>query len=74
MNEESNRTKFHNVRGKSNIEMTKVNNQILQALTNWETYDEDNCSDHSFIKFCIGYHRKQYRQQHNYGIRYVINE
>ena len=51
-----------------------MNTQILQALTNWEIYEEDSCSDHSIIKFCIGHHRQQDRQQHNYGIRYVINK
>jgi len=74
MNEESDRTTFHNTRGKSNIDMTIVNTHILQAVTNWEIYEEDSCSDHSIIKFCIGHHRKQVRQKHNYGIRYVINE
>jgi len=37
-------------------------------------YEEETCSDHSIVKFCIGHHKKQDRQQHNYGIRYVINE
>ena len=74
MNEESDRTSFQNARVKSNIDLTIVNSQIVQALTIWEIYEEDSCSDHSIIKFCIGLHRKQDRQQHNYGIRYVINE
>jgi len=64
MNEESGRTTFHNARGKSNIDLTIVNTQILQAVTNWEIYEEDSSSDHSIIKFCIGHHRKQDRQQH----------
>ena len=34
MNEESDRTTFHNARGKSNIDLTIVNTQILQAVTN----------------------------------------
>jgi len=32
--EESYRTTFHNARGKSNIDLTIVNTQILQAVTN----------------------------------------
>ena len=74
MNEESEWSTFHNARGKSNIDLTIANSQILQDLTNWEICEEDSCSDHSIIKFCIGQHRKQDRQQHNYGIRYIINE
>ena len=64
VSEESDRTTFHNARGKSNMDLTVVNTQILQAVTNWEIYEEDSSSDHSIIKFCIGHHRKQDRQQH----------
>ena len=63
MNEESDRTTFHNVRGKSNIDLTIMNTQILQAVTKWEICEEESCSDHSIIKFCIGHHRKQDRQK-----------
>jgi len=54
-------------------DLTIANSQILQDLTNWDICEEDSCSDHSIIKFCIGQHRNQDRQ-HNYGIRYVINQ
>jgi len=74
MNEESEWTTFHNARGKNNIDLTIANSQILLDLTNWEICEEDSCSDQSIIKFCIGQHRNHDRQQHNYGIRYIINE
>jgi len=74
MNEESEWTTFHNAQGKSNIDLTIANNQTLQNLTNWKICEEDSCSEHSIIKFCIGQHRKQDRQEHNYGTRYIINE
>jgi len=73
MNEESERTTFHNARGKSNIDLTIGKSQILQDLINWEICVEDSCSDHSIIKFCIVQHRNQDKQQNN-GIRYIINE
>jgi hypothetical protein len=74
MNEESERTTFHNRRGSSNIDLTTVNDQLLKALNNLEIYEEDSCSDHSIIKFYIGQHSPQDRQHHNYGIRYIVNE
>jgi len=36
MNEESELTTFQNRRGRSNIDLTIVNNQLLTALKNWE--------------------------------------
>jgi sugar/nucleoside kinase (ribokinase family) len=36
MNEESERTMFHNRRGSTNIDLTIVNDQLLKGLNNWE--------------------------------------
>jgi hypothetical protein len=36
MNEESEQTTFQNRIGSSNIDLTIVNNQLLNALKNWE--------------------------------------
>jgi hypothetical protein len=74
VNQASEWTTFHNGRGKSNIDLTIVNGQLLKALMNWEICDEDSCSDHSIIKFHIGQHSKQERQHNNYGTRYIVNE
>jgi hypothetical protein len=54
MNERRDGTTFHNRREKSNLYLTIVNNQLLKALTNWEIWDEESCSDHSVIKFYTG--------------------
>jgi hypothetical protein len=74
MNERSEGTTFHNRRGKSNIDLTIVNNLLLKALWNWEIWDEESCSDHSIIKFCIGQSNKPERQDNHHGTRYTINE
>ena len=67
MNEESDRTSFHNARGESNMDLSIVNTQILQALTNWEICKDESCSDQSTIIFCIGHHRKQDRKNTTKG-------
>ena len=74
MNERSERTAFHNRRGKSNIDLTTVNNPLLKALRNWEIWDEESCSDHSIIKFYISQCYKPERQNNYQGTRYIINE
>ncbi len=53
MNERSERTTFHNRRGKSNIDLTTVNNPLLKALRNWEIWDEESCSDHSILNYTL---------------------
>ena len=37
MNEESDQTTFQSRRGSSNIDVTVVNNQLLNALHNWKS-------------------------------------
>ena len=74
MKERSERTTFRNRRGKSNIDLTIVNNSLLKALRSWEIWDEKSCSDHSIIKFYISQCNKR-ESQHSYkGTRYTINE
>jgi hypothetical protein len=51
MNEESELTTFQSRRGSSNIDLTIVNNQLLNALKNWEISEEESCFDHNVIKF-----------------------
>jgi hypothetical protein len=74
MNESSERTTFHNRRGQSNIDLTIVSRPLFKAMGNWEISDEDSCSDHSIIKFCIGQNNKTERQRNYQGKRYIINE
>jgi exonuclease III len=52
MNEESEQTTFQNRRGSSNIDMTIVNNHLLNALKNWEISEEESCSDHNVCNVC----------------------
>jgi len=69
MNEESERTTFQSRRGRSNIDLTIVNNQLLKKLNDWEISEDESYSDHNIIKFKIG-NGTNHETQHNYnGIR-----
>jgi len=74
MNEEREQTAFANGRGSSNIDLTVVNNQLLNLLKNWVICAEENCSDHNMIKHNLRqdtYHNTEY----NYtGRRYIITD
>ena len=74
MNEESNQTTFQSRRGSSNIDVAIVNNQLLNALQNWEISAEESCSDHNIIKFDLRqdtYHDTEYSYT---GYRYVVTD
>jgi hypothetical protein len=51
-----------------------VNDQLLNALKNWEISEEDSCSDHNIIKFDLGqdtYHDTVYNCN---GHSYVVTD
>jgi hypothetical protein len=72
--EESERTTFQNRRGSSNIDLTIVNNLLLKAIRNWEIREEENCSDHSIIKFDIGQDIHHDTEYYYNGHRYVVTD
>ena len=74
MNEESEQTTFHNRRGSSNIDLTIVNNQLLNVPKNWEISAEESCSDHNMIKCNLRqdtYHNTEYNYN---GRRYIVTD
>ena len=74
MNEESEQTTFKNRRGNSNIDLTIVNNQLLNVLKNWHISAEESCSDHNIIKFDLrqdNYHKTEYSYT---GRRYIVTD
>jgi hypothetical protein len=74
MNEESEHTTYHTRRGRSNIDLTITNNQILKNFTDWEISMDESCSDHNIIKYTIE-QENNYGTQYNYtGKRYVTTE
>jgi hypothetical protein len=53
VNEASNNTTFCNGRGSSNIDLTLINNKLLNRASGWEICDDESHSDHSIIKYTI---------------------
>ena len=76
INEESERTTFHNSRGSSNIDLTITNNNLLSDVNGWEISSEESLSDHNYLKYKIGAgvtngRKSDYKSQ---SIRYVVKE
>jgi hypothetical protein len=53
-NEDSCYTTFQTCRGASNIDLTVINNTIINYLQEWVVYDGESCSDHNIIKYILG--------------------
>jgi len=70
MNDESNLTTFLNSRGSSNIVLTVINNHILRTVEHWEVSDQENCIDHSIIKFAGGQGSGSRNKQEFQGVKY----
>ena len=67
INEESERSTFNNTRGLSNIDLTIVNNNLLNDVHDWEISEEDSLSDHNYLKYNISMSRgKPYTNKTKY--------
>ena len=67
-------TTYHTRRGRSNIDLTITNNQILKTLKEWEISMEESSLDHNIIKYKIE-QENNYETQYNYtGKRYITTE
>jgi hypothetical protein len=53
VNEESPRRTFQSSRGRSNVDLTILNNQMLADVTGWQISEEESASDHNIITFSI---------------------
>ena len=76
INEENERSTFHNSRGISNIDPTIVNNNLLTDVHEWEISAEESLSDNNYLKYKISMRRgKTYTNKTKYGsVKYVIME
>jgi len=48
-NEESSSYSFQTERGASNIDLTVMNNQVIDYVTDWAIHEQESCSDHKII-------------------------
>ena len=54
LNEESEMKTFQGSRGSSNIDLTLSNHRLLTKIKEWKISEDESCSDHKIIQFCIG--------------------
>jgi hypothetical protein len=57
LNEERTLTTFHSSRGKSKIDLTIANNEMLANVREWGISEEESAPDHNIIKFNISFHK-----------------
>jgi len=74
INEENERTTFQSTRGKSNIDLTITNNQMLADVKNWDISEEESASDYNIIKFSINLDKNTTHGKHLTEPRYRIKE
>jgi len=74
INEDNGKTTFQSSRGKSNIDLTITNNQMLADVKNWDISEEESASDHNIIKFCIRLDKHNTHGNHHPEPRYRIKE
>jgi len=74
MNEESHLTTFRNSRGTGNIELTIINNQLLNAVDKWEISDQDSCSDHSILRYVVGHSKAIRAERDTLEVKYKVTK
>lgn len=59
LNKGSEMKTFQRSRGSSNIDLTISNHRLLTKIKEWKISEEESCSDHKIIQFCIGQYNIQ---------------
>ena len=60
-NEESCYKTFQSGRGSSDTDLTILNNQAFEIISDWTIHDHESCSDHNVIKYDLGKGKDFYR-------------
>jgi len=63
INEDNKRTTFQSNRGKSNIDLTITNNQMLANIKKWDISEEESASDHNLMKFKVRLDKNNYTRK-----------
>ena len=74
INEDNERTTFQSSRGKSKIDLTITNIQMLRDIKIWELSEEESASDHNIIKFSIRQDKHTAHENNFSEPRYRIKE
>ena len=73
INEDNGRPTFESSRGSSKVDLTLCSDQLLKEVYNWNSGQEESCSDHSIINFTIG--SSENKENYTYrGIRYIVRD
>jgi alkylated DNA nucleotide flippase Atl1 len=74
-NEESCCTTFRTCRGASNTDLTIINNQAIDFISDWAVHDQEICSDH-IIKYGLGNGNVTFRptEINMVGVRYRVTQ
>ena len=71
INEKSEMKTFQSSRGSSNIDLTISNNILLKEVQEWKISEEETCSDHRMIQFCIRQQNALQTRNNFQGIKYI---
>jgi len=74
INEDSPRRTFQSSRGKSNIDLTIVTNQMLADVIGWEIAYEESASDHNILTFSINFEADKFNGGNSPKLMYTIKE
>ena len=72
MNEGSHLTTFRSSRGTSNIDLTIINNQLLNTVGKWEISDQSSCSNHSILRYVVGYSKTIRAERETLEVKYKV--
>jgi len=72
MKEDSEMSTFQGSRGSSNIDLTICNCKLLKEVQEWKISEEESCSDHRIIQFCIGQYNTEQTRNNFQCKKYII--
>ena len=73
INENKDIPTFETIRGRSWVDLTITNDQLLRHVTEWKIEEDESCSDHKIISFKIG-EVNQCIINTSKGIRYITKD
>jgi hypothetical protein len=74
VNKESCCTTFRTSRGAGNIDLTVLNNQALDVISDWVIYDQESCSDNNILKYGLGNVTFRPTGFNSGGVRYKVTQ
>jgi len=72
VNEGSHLTALRGNKGTGNIDLTIINNQLLNAVGKWEISDKDSCSDRSILRYVVGYSKTIRAKREILEVKYKV--